>query len=236
MVADLGARRPLHLAQKRVHLLGPQAPAGADRAVAGHGGEHMIELALESGGGSPFLEAVDEIREQLAKLPRSERRRRFANGDRAGTERLDDEPELLEELRLLEELGAIGRVEVDDFGRQHDLPFDAARRSFALQPLVDEALMRGMLIDDDETVARLRDDVILMELGARRAERKGFRIGRAGRFGRLRRDGSRRARGIVEALLPFGKAEARRPTGARRPARGARSIGAKASLFQPASR
>ena len=107
MIADLRARRFLHLAQKRVHLLGAQAPAGADRAVTGHGGEHMIKLALERGSGSPFLEAVDEIRDQLAKLPRGERRGGFANGDRAGTERLDDETELFEELCLLEKLGAI---------------------------------------------------------------------------------------------------------------------------------
>ena len=31
--------------------------------------------------------------------------------------------------------------------------------------------MRGVLIDDDEAVLRLRDDVILVELRTRRAER-----------------------------------------------------------------
>ena len=88
----------------------------------------MVEPAFERRGSSPFIEGIDEVGEQQAQLARSERGRRLANGDRAGTESLDDQAELFEEPRMREEPGAIGRVEIDDFRRQHDLPLDPARR------------------------------------------------------------------------------------------------------------
>ena len=174
MIADLGARRFLHLAQKRVHLLGPQAPAGADRTVAGHGGEHMIELALERGGGSPFLEAVDEVRDQLTKLPRGRAPWRFANGDRAGTEGLDERPSSSRSFACSRSLAQSEGSRSTISGVSMICRSTPRVDLFPLQPLVDEALMGGMLIDDDETVSRLRDDVILMQLGARSAKRKGF--------------------------------------------------------------
>ena len=62
-----------------------------------------------------------------------------------------------------------------------------ARLQRVLQPLVDQALMGGVLVDDDEPVAGLGDDVVFVDLGARRAERRAEQ-----RLGRLRR--SRRAR------------------------------------------
>ena len=41
-----------------------------------------------------------------------------------------------------------------------------------LQRLVDQPLMRRMLVDDDQRIARLRDDVVLVDLRTRRAERR----------------------------------------------------------------
>ena len=40
-----------------------------------------------------------------------------------------------------------------------------------LEALVDDALVRGVLVDDDEAVAGLRHDIGLMQLRARGAER-----------------------------------------------------------------
>ena len=47
----------------------------------------------------------------------------------------------------------------------------AGRRALALQALVDEALVGGVLVDDDDAVLRLRDDVGAVDLRPRRAER-----------------------------------------------------------------
>ena len=74
-----------------------------------------------------------------------------------------------------------------------------------LHALVDDALMRGVLVDDDQAVARLRHDVGLVHLRARGAERPLDQIGRRleafdARVGRRRADVEGRLRG-------FGKAE-----------------------------
>ncbi len=55
MIALAGAGRALHLAQQRVHLLRPEAPAGAHRMMAGHGGEHTIEPPLQRRAGAAVL-------------------------------------------------------------------------------------------------------------------------------------------------------------------------------------
>ena len=69
----------------------------------------------------------------------------------------------------------------------------------ALQALIDQALMRGVLIDDDESVLGLGDDEHVVDLGARRAER----------IGRARAHRPRRALPRVSAL-----GSARGPSGA----------------------
>ncbi len=55
---------------------------------------------------------------------------------------------------------------------------DPARGARGLHPLIDEALMRRMLIDDDDAVARLGDDIGLVDLRPRRTERRFHRLGR----------------------------------------------------------
>src|SRR5581483_12017435 len=47
VIALAGMRRRLHLAQQRIHLLGGQAPPGADAAVAGERAADVGQLLLE---------------------------------------------------------------------------------------------------------------------------------------------------------------------------------------------
>ena len=72
----------------------------------------------------------------------------------------------------------IGLVELDDLGDQQDLPRDAVTLQRGLHALIDDALVRGVLIDDHDAVARLRHDVSLVQLRARSAERAVDEIGR----------------------------------------------------------
>ena len=51
MVALVGPVGRLHLPQQGVHLFVRQAPVGAHRAVAGHGGQQLIACALHHGAG-----------------------------------------------------------------------------------------------------------------------------------------------------------------------------------------
>ncbi len=66
--------------------------------------------------------------------------------------------------------------------------------------------MRGMLIDDDQAVARLRHDVIVVHLRPRRAERMIERIGAQARMSRHARSSAAGA-DIEHGLRRFGKAE-----------------------------
>ncbi len=96
---------------------------------------------------------------------------------------------------------------------------DVARRHrrSPLQPLIDEALMGGVLIDEDERILRLGDDEGVVHLGTRSAERIGGLIAliRA-RMGDSARRGDRRKR----RLGPLGEAEGARRRLMRREAMG----------------
>ena len=57
--------------------------------------------------------------------------------------------------------GSEAGVELDDFRQQQCLASDAMPRQRRLHALIDQPLMRRMLIDDDQAVAGLRHDVII---------------------------------------------------------------------------
>ena len=129
-------------------------------------------------------------------------------------------------------------IEIDDQRRQQSLPLDPALLALALEPLIDDALMRRVLVDDDHAVPRLGDDVVLVHLRPRRAKRSGEvalawprgRRGRGGRdFGEARlrglREPRRRGRGAPVPAGRIGRAaiglrgahgeDRRRPAGGR---------------------
>ena len=64
-------------------------------------------------------------------------------------------------------------VELDHLGDQQHLAGEAAIGEGLLQPLIDEALMRSVLIDDDEGGLGLGDDEGVVHLRPRGAERIG---------------------------------------------------------------
>ena len=78
-------------------------------------------------------------------------------------------------------------------GDEQDLPLRRRSVALPLHPLVDDALMRGVLVDDDDAVAGLRDDVGVVQLRARRAQRRGGSALAGGRPARAR--GGRRKTG-----------------------------------------
>ena len=89
----------------------------------------------------------------------------------AGPKLSSHEAEPVERLRLGEEPVGVDRIEIDDLRDEQQLARDPGRRALALQALVDEALVGGVLVDDDDAVLRLRDDVGAVDLRPRGAER-----------------------------------------------------------------
>ena len=69
-------------------------------------------------------------------------------------------------------------VHLDDLRNQQNLPLHAVPRQRGFQFLIDDALMRGVLVHHDQAVAGLRHDIGLVNLGPRRPQRAVEQIGR----------------------------------------------------------
>ncbi len=95
-------------------------------------------------------------------------------------------------------------VELDDLRDQQDLAGDAFLVERGLHALVDQPLVGGVLVDDDEAVAGLRHDVGVVHLGARGAERAVEQVGRG--LGDLDAGGGGRGADVEHGLRGFGKA------------------------------
>ena len=98
---------------------------------------------------------LGEIAQQACGVGPAQQRRRLAHRDGAGTEGFDREPEARQFLGAVDQLLDGRLVQLDDFRDQQDLSLYAVLRQLRLQSLIDDALMRGMLVDEDETIARL---------------------------------------------------------------------------------
>ncbi len=93
-------------------------------------------------------------------------------------------------------------------------------RQRRLQPFIDDTLVRGVLVDDDEAVARLRHDVSFVHLRTRRSERviEGVATRRSKRIrfkpevGAQRRRGAcRRCADVKRSLRAVCEADTARP-------------------------
>ena len=138
----------------------------------------------------------------------AQHRRRLAHRDRARPERLDHEAEALQFFGARHQPLGVGGIELDDLGNQQDLPRDARLLERGLHALVDQPLMRGVLIDDHQPVAGLRDDVGVVHLRAGGAERTVEQIGRG--LGHLDAGGRGRRADVERGLRGFGEARLRR--------------------------
>ena len=166
---------------------------------------------------------LGEVAQQCTGIGLAEQRRRLAHRDRAGSEGFDRKPERGQFVAARQQPLDGGLVDFDDFRDQQDLPLHAVFRERRFQSLIDDALMRGVLVDDNEAVAGLRDDIGLVDLRPCRAERAVEQVGgrlflkpniggrRADIEGRLAGLGERGRGGALKAGCdPTGKAGERR--------------------------
>ena len=153
--------------------LGIEAASGAHAAVAGHGGEHMVEPLLrrrELPSPSASSSARSRIRPCMLPWPSSAGTSRTMTARLGRTPRPRDRAARARPARRRAASRGFG-VELDHLGDQQHLAGEAAIGEGLLHPLVDQALMGGVLIDDDERSLGLGDDEGLVHLRPRRAER-----------------------------------------------------------------
>ena len=120
---------------------------------------------------SSVAEILGQIAHQRADLGAAEQRRQLAHQHRVAAEALQHQAELGELGAALVQALRGGRVELDHLGQQQALAGDPARRERRLHALVDQPLVGGMLVDQHHAVAGLGEDVGVMQLRARRAQR-----------------------------------------------------------------
>jgi hypothetical protein len=89
-----------------------------------------------------------EIADERDEIALRDRRRRFANHQSAGAKTLDDEAEARKLLRMRFDQRRCVGIEIDDERGQQSLPLDCAVMALALEPLIDDALMRRVLVDE----------------------------------------------------------------------------------------
>ena len=121
---------------------------------------------------SPFGKRIRHILHQRLDAPARERRGHFAHEKRPDAQKARPRGRgSASDFGLGDDAVRVHGVEIHHFGNEQQLPCDPRGVALALETLVNEALMRRMLIDDDDAVLRLRDDVGAVNLRARRAER-----------------------------------------------------------------
>ena len=121
--------------------------------TAGERPKPTIEPAREALSAVVRREVGGEIAHQAGEIALRDNGRRFAHQHRAGAEALDDKAEPGELFGMIVDERRRVRVEIDDQRRKQRLPLDRAALTLALELLVDNALVRGVLVDDDEAVA-----------------------------------------------------------------------------------
>src|SRR6516165_5186655 len=72
---------------------------------------------------------------------------------------------------MADEAFDIGFIELDDLGNEEHLPGHTGLGDRFLQSFIDDAFMRGVLVNDHQAILSLRHDVSVMNLGACRSER-----------------------------------------------------------------
>ncbi len=104
----------------------------------------------------------------------------LADQDGPAAERLDLQAEAGEDVAASEDLVGLDGGQLDRLGDEQALGFDPAALDAALQLLVQDPLVQGVLVDDDHAVVGLGDQVAVVDLDRLRERRRSGSGGVAG--------------------------------------------------------
>ena len=171
MIALAGMGRGFHLAQQRIHLFGIQPPSGAHAHVAGQGAGNFFQPFLERQGIAGFSNLVGEIAHQTLHVQLAQHGGDLAHHHGIGSEGFDHQAQLGQLGGAGADAGDFRRVHIHHFGDQQRLAMDAAIGQRLLHALIDQPLMGGMLVDDDDAVSGLGHDIGFVQLRPGHAQR-----------------------------------------------------------------
>ncbi len=165
VVALVAALGYFHLAQQGVHLVQGEAPVGAHRAVAGHGGQQLVLGALQH--------VARVVLGQFGQHAAGEFHRvalRQGGGHGAHRQGARGQGRHVQAQRgqclgtALRGGCFLGRGR-EGGGDQQRLAGQRALGELALEPFVDDALVRRVHVHDDQALRVLGQDVDALQLG-----------------------------------------------------------------------
>ena len=166
--------------------------------MTGDARENRIKAGAQCLGPAQIVDLIENVAQERLNRDSTQKGRGFADGDGAGAEGFDNQPEGCKVIGMGQQALGI-RAKADDLGDQECLTRDAVLIHLVLEALIDQPLMGGMGIDDDHARLGLGDDVVFMELRAGGTQGAGGRLGQCcalfdaggggpggGRFGQMR--------------------------------------------------
>ena len=176
MVALVRALGGFHVAQQRIHLFDRQLSVGAHGAVAGHGGQDVVTCALHHGAGANLCQVGQYRAGELGHVGVGQSSGLTAHHQGRGRERRHVQAQRQQRLGF-----GFGRCDLASGGgktqgQQQGLcwqPPARARVERCLEPLVDDAFMRGVHVHDHQALAVFSKHPSTPQLRQRAAKRPG---------------------------------------------------------------
>ena len=172
MIALTGAWRRLHLPQQHIHLVWLHATARAHRMMARDRRQPMIEATLQTERTGSVASVIRKIPDKTCQVAGADEGRRFPHKHGSRAKAFQEQPKTGEVTGGIDKSRRSLRIEFYDNRLQKRLTLNAMRFPLALQTLIDDPLVSGMLINENHAVPRLRDDIRIVKLRAGCAQRK----------------------------------------------------------------
>lgn len=139
--------------------------------MTGHARGDRVQTCPQAICSSSIREFIRQIGYKAVYVRFAEHCRRCANRNCTGAETFDGQAKPVKSFRVGSKPVAVFFRKVDDLGNKQGLCGNRPFIQAALESFVYKSLMGRVLVYDDKTVGRLGDNVVLVDLGACRAER-----------------------------------------------------------------
>lgn len=150
--------------QQRPHLVGGEHLTGPNGGVAGHGGEQLLDVGASRLARAPLREIIGDIPDEAAEIRSHQHFGHLLDDEAAPAEGLHLQAKTREQAYMFGQcLGPRGR-QLDDRRRQEPLTAALLAALGDNQAEERDALVGGVLVDDDELTHPFAEDVGATEL------------------------------------------------------------------------
>ena len=164
MRAGIGKVAGEQIVEEHVPLGGLERVVGLDRVAAdGLRDDLLAQAAALARFAALLLEIGDDGADELGHVARLDHRGQRIDQERAGAEAGDADAGLLQRLDLREEKVGFAGEKFERDGKEKLLRGGVLKRHALEHLLEEDALVRGVLIDEDEALGAFRDEIELRD-------------------------------------------------------------------------